>query len=268
MRDVGDEVGFEARELVGAAHLADGEAEADADADVEQDQEPDVERAVAEGEGGGGIVARQLGGERESVERGAEGEAGDCGRAAGLGDDALERGEPAFARRHESEVRVFTGEFLAGQRRDHSRQRDQIELDRQRSVGSADQRPGLPVALRFGAGEDMPAGRDGGGAAGGILQRGRRPVEGRDGRDQRIALAARGRIDRVIEARHQLALQRLQPALVLLGEPALDRGALVGHRDHAEGHQRHAGQQHSAQQPDEGAAEFDQLGRLRHLLSF
>src|SRR5947208_741512 len=68
VRDVGDEVGLQAGELVGPAHLPDGEPETDPDAGVEQDEERDVPGAIAEGEGRRGIVARQLGGEREPVE--------------------------------------------------------------------------------------------------------------------------------------------------------------------------------------------------------
>src|SRR5260221_3953147 len=60
VRDVGHEVRLQPRELVGAAHLPDGEAEADADAEVEENEQPDVERAVAEGERGGGVVAGEL----------------------------------------------------------------------------------------------------------------------------------------------------------------------------------------------------------------
>ena len=71
--------------------------------------------------------------------------------------------------------------------------------------------------------------------------------------------AGRDIFRRLVEAREQVAAQDRKTRVVILGQPLLHRGALVGHRHHPERHQRHAGQQHSAQEPDEGAAEVQQL---------
>ena len=274
VRDVRHEVRLQPRQLVGAPHLADGQPESHADPEVEQHEQRDVQGPVAEGERRRGI-ARQLRGQRESLQRRPEPEARNHGRGLSrLRHDAAKRRQRCdrLSRREEAERGALAGEARLGQPRHQLRDRGDVELGDQRALAfrfqRAHQRERAALASHLGGGEDVTADRQRGRAADGIGQlRGSR-AQRLHREDQRVRLGGGDGLRRLVEAGEQIEPERAQARVVLLRQPALHRGALVRHRDHAEGHQRHARKQHAAQQPDEGAAEFDQLGRLRHLLSF
>ena len=270
MRDVRHEVRLHPRQLVGAPHLADGQAESHADPEIQQHEQGDVQGPVAEGERRGGI-ARQLGGERESLQRRPEPDARDHGRGLSrLRHDPAKRCQrrDRLARREQAERGALPGESRLGQPRHQLRDRRDVEVRDQGAAAGPYQRERAALASHLGGGEDVTADRQRGRAADGIGQLQGSRAQRLHREDQRVRLGGGDGLRRLVEAGEQIEPERAQARVVLLRQPALHRGALVRHRDHAEGHQRHARKQHAAQQPDEGAAEFDQLGRLRHLLSF
>src|SRR4051812_23208877 len=195
VRDVGDEVRLQARELVGAAHLPDGQTEPDADAGVEEDEKRDVPGAVAEGEARGGVVAGKLGGERESFERRAERPARHDGRPARRRGDLFEEAPQGGKRRRGRRGRehakqaVLAGKARGGEAWHLGGDSQQIDLRRDDLIGSGvDDGVHLALPARIAGDEEVVVPGQRGRAALGLRQCGIAAVfRSRHGDDERVA---------------------------------------------------------------------------------